>query len=79
MYVRTISNFVLAVALMATTAGVHAAQNFDQITVLGMRLSVPHIALVTTDGVDAAQNFDQITVLGKAESVPFIASSEDRP
>ena len=62
MYVRTISNFVLAVALMATTAGVYAAQNFDQITVLGMTLSVPHIALATTDSVYAAQNFDQITV-----------------
>ena len=40
---RTISSFVLAVALMAATAGVYAAQTFDQITVLGQTLSVPHI------------------------------------
>ena len=79
MYVRTTSNFVLAVALMATTASVYAAQDVDQVTVLGMTLSVPHIALATTDDVYAAQDFDQTTVLGKAESVPIVASSEERP
>jgi hypothetical protein len=44
MNVRTISSFIFAVALMATAAGVHAAQEFDQITVLGKTVSVPHIA-----------------------------------
>jgi hypothetical protein len=65
MYVRTTSNFILAVALMATTASVYAVQDFDQITVLGMTLSVPHIALAT--------DFDQVTVLGMTLSVPHIA------
>lgn len=44
MNVRMISSSVLAVALMATTAGVYAAPKFDQITVLGFTVSVPHIA-----------------------------------
>jgi hypothetical protein len=69
---RTISSFVLAVALTATTAGVYAAQTFDQITVLGKTMSVPHIASATN--VYAAQRFDQITVLGETLSVPHIAS-----
>jgi hypothetical protein len=74
MNVRTISSLALAGALMATTAGVYAAQKFDQITVLGKTVSVPHIE-ATTDGVYAAQKFDEITVLGKTVSVPNIASS----
>ena len=41
MNVRTIRSFVLAVALMATTAVVYAAQEFDQVTVLGFTVSVP--------------------------------------
>ena len=69
---RTISSFVLAVAWMGTTAGVYAAQKFDQITVLGKTVSVPHIASATN--VDAAPTFDQITVLGETFSVPHIAS-----
>jgi hypothetical protein len=44
MNVRTISSSIFAVALVATTAGVCAAQEFDQITVLGKTVSVPHIA-----------------------------------
>ncbi len=48
---RTINSFALAVTLMATTAGVYAAQKFDQITVLGFTVSVPHIA---SDGSTAA-------------------------
>ena len=44
MNVRTIGSLALAVALTATTAGVYAAQKFDQITVLGKTVSVPHIA-----------------------------------
>jgi hypothetical protein len=44
MNVRIISSSVLAVALVATTAGVYAAPRFDQITVLGFTASVPHIA-----------------------------------
>jgi hypothetical protein len=71
---HTISSFVLAGALMATTAGVCAAQTFDQITVLGKTMSVPHIALATN--VHVAQTFDQITVLGETLSVPHIAFLE---
>jgi hypothetical protein len=45
MNARTISSSVLAAALMASTAGVYAAaQELDQITVLGFTMSVPHIA-----------------------------------
>ena len=44
MSVRTISNSILAAALMATTAGVYAAEELDEITVLGFTVSVPHIA-----------------------------------
>ena len=66
---RTISSFVLAGALTATSACVYAAQTLDQITVLGKTVSVPHIL-----NVHAAQKFDQVTVLGKTLSVQHIAS-----
>jgi len=45
MNARIISSSVLAAALMASTGGVYAAaQELDQITVLGFTMSVPHIA-----------------------------------
>jgi hypothetical protein len=44
MNVRTTSSLVFAVALMATTAGVYAAPESDQITVLGKTVLVTHIA-----------------------------------